>query len=148
MTDEEIKASVTEKAIRYGVPRKYSALYDELDIDFTISFEKEIADRQFGLPIVRFSHPNGHWVLIGTKELAWYDNDRIQFIDINNINGFEPMDKKEAREKAESNGTDMKLYLEQLGLKTVDGKVITLFIEPWLEYFTFWHMMIRIFKLI
>ena len=42
MTDKEIKKSITEKALNYGVPSKYSQLFDELSASFKSEFEKPI----------------------------------------------------------------------------------------------------------
>ena len=147
MTDEEIKANVSEKAIAYGVPRKHSALFDMLDDEFKEAFYLASSNREFGLPIVRFSHPNGYWVLIGTKELAWFDNHTIQFVDYKDIERYESLDRDEAYEKA-STSIPAKFQLEKLGLITKDNQVIELYLEAKEEYFTFQHMMIRIVQLI
>lgn len=147
MIDEEIKASVTEKAIQYGVPRQHSSLFDNLENEFKSEFNKAISNRQFGLPIVRFSHPNGFWVIIGTKELAWFNNSEIQFIDLKEIDKCESLDNEDAKAK-ESNPMLVKFQLERLGLITKDNKRIELYLEKKEEYYTFWHMMIRVKKLI
>ncbi len=147
MTDEEIKASVSEKAIAYGVPRKYSALFDTLDDEFKRAFSRASSERTFGLPIVRFSHPNGFWVLIGTKELAWFDNHTIQFVKHKDIERYKTLDWDEAYEKA-STRMLAKFELEKLGLITKDNQLIELYLEAKEEYFTFQHMMIRIVQLI
>jgi hypothetical protein len=147
MTDNEIKLNVTEKAIKYGVPSEHSSLFDNLDEEFKIDFYNSIRDKQFGLPILRFSHSNGFWVLIGTKELAWFDNDKIQFVKIKDIERYEALDKEEAKNK-ESDPMLVKFQMERLGLITKDNRRIELCIEKNKEFFSFQHMMIRIMKLI
>lgn len=147
MTDQETKDNVIEKAIRYGVPRKHSCLFDQLEEGFKIRFNQLIQERNFGLPIVQFSHSNGFWVIIGTKELAWYDTSETRFLDLKEIKSFESLDREEARLK-EPNPMLQKFQLEQLGIITKDEQLIKLYLEKKEEYYTFWHMMIRILKII
>lgn len=147
MTDEEIKANVSEKAVQYGVPTEYSELFDYLDDQFKTDFTREISARQFGLPIVKYSHPNGCWVIIGTKELGWYDKKTIQFVGLGEIVRTEFLDMEEAKKK-EKNIMLVKFHLERVGLITSDNRIIELFIKSGNEYFAFQHMMIRIWQLI
>lgn len=146
MTDEEIKASVAEKAIEYGAPTRYSDLYEELPDAFRIAFEEKITIRDFGLPIVYYAHPNGCWVVIGTNELAWYDLEKVQFVSIENVKRFTPLDKENAR-KVQPNRMLYKFEYEQLGMCMKNGVIYTLWLHKKDEFFAFWHMMIRMWKL-
>jgi hypothetical protein len=75
MTEKEIKETIIKKLHSYKVTQSYSELYDILDDSFKISFRNKIEERNFGLPIIRFKHSNGHWTILGTNAIAYNNNN-------------------------------------------------------------------------
>ena len=70
MTNLEIKKDISDKAVEYGIPTEYSFLYDDLSNNFKKEFESNIDQSEFGIPIIKFGHQNGNWLIVGTKKLA------------------------------------------------------------------------------
>ena len=145
MTDQEIKNSITEKALKYGVPSKYSELFDNLTEEFKINFNESISERKFGYPIVRYGHSNGNWVIIGTKELA-IKKDKIEFIPIEQISSIDvPTSEREKAEQNQSNRMIRKFEYEILTITTFNSEHINVWLNKKQDYYGFWHMMRRFF---
>ncbi len=145
MTDKEIKKSITEKALNYGVPSKYSQLFDELSASFKNEFEKSIVDRNFGLPIVKYGHPNGNWIIIGTKEIAW-KKDQLNFLSIDSLTVFTvPNSEKERAIHIQPDQMIRKFEYEILTLNTLEGESYNIWLNKGKEYYGFWHVIIKFF---
>ncbi|MGY3791354.1 hypothetical protein [Aquimarina sp. 433] len=145
MTDQEIKNNIIEKALEYGAPSAYAALFDDMSDTFRNKFMNHISDRDFGLPIVKYGHPNGCWVLIGTKEIAW-QNERLYFLPIDQIVRFSiPKKEKEKAAEIQPNRMMRKFEFEILTIHTLDGDSYDIWLHKGKEYYGFWHMMIRFF---
>ncbi|MBT34441.1 MAG: hypothetical protein CMO01_32660 [Thalassobius sp.] len=142
MSDEEIKASISKKAIDYGVPTEFSALYDDLSDAFKESFQSKIVDVDFGLPIVKYGHSNGNWVIIGTRSLAVF-NGKIKFIANDEISLFTTPDSETERAKViQPNRMIRRFEYEILTIQTHNDST-DIWINKAREYYSFWHMMIR-----
>ena len=143
MTDLEIKKSISQKAIEYGVPTETSSLFDNLNEEFKRDFIGLIIDRDFGLPIVKYGHQNGNWVVIGTKEIAW-KNEELNFLPIELIKGFNVPDSETEKAKiVQENRMYRKFEYEILTLHTFDGRTFDLWLAKKFDYYGFWHMIIR-----
>lgn len=69
MNGKEIKEIIYKKALRYKVPHQYSKFYDSLSVIAQNDFQRWIANRDFGIPIIKFSHPNGRWLILVQMKL-------------------------------------------------------------------------------
>ncbi|WNJ17147.1 hypothetical protein [Pontibacter sp. G13] len=148
MTDQDIKNSISEKALEYGTPSEYSELFDNLPGEFQRRFKESSSERNFGLPIVKYGHPNGNWIIIGTKELAW-KNDKLNFLPINLINRISVPDQERMRAiEIQPNRMIRKYEYEILRINTLHGDHYDIWLNKVTEYYGFWHMMIRYFRLI
>ena len=143
MTDQEIKNSISDKALRYGVPSDHSILYDDLPVAFKNDFEKIIAGRNFGYPIVKYGHPNGNWVIIGTQEICWQD-DQLHFLPIGELTFFSVPESEHKRAKEiQPNPMIRKFEYETLTINTLDGRSFNIWLNKGADYYGFWHMIIR-----
>ncbi|TPN86846.1 hypothetical protein [Aquimarina algicola] len=147
MTDLEIKKNVSEKAIKYGIPTDYSFLYDDLSSNFKKEFERSIDQSEFGIPIVKYGHKNGNWLIVGTKKLA-VKSDTLSLIRIEQIKGFKV--PKSEFEKAKQNQPDRmlrKFEYEILTINYLNGNSIDVWLNKKHDYYGFWHIMIRLLNL-
>jgi len=143
MTDLEIKKSISEKAMKYGIPTPFSLLYEDLPDEFKREFESSINQINFGIPIVKYGHSNGNWVIIGTKELA-IKNDKIEFISIKEIKSFDvPNSEREKAKQNQSNRMLRKFEYEILTVTTFNSETIDIWLNKKQDYYGFWHMMRR-----
>ncbi|PKV48871.1 hypothetical protein ATE84_0886 [Aquimarina sp. MAR_2010_214] len=147
MTDLEIKKNISDKAIEYGIPTIYSFLYDDLSDDFKNEFESSLNITDFGIPIVKYGHPNGNWVIIGTKKLA-IKMEVLNFIPAEQIKGFEvPKTEKEKAKRNQPDRMNRKFEYEVLTLNIHSSEPINIWLNKRLDYYGFWHVMIRFLKL-
>ncbi|WP_282081552.1 hypothetical protein [Aquimarina algiphila] len=147
MTDLEIKKNVSKKAVDYGIPTNYSFLYDDLSDDFKKEFESQINRTEFGIPIMKYGHQNGNWLIVGTKKLA-IKNERLNLIGIEHIKGFEV--PKSELEKAKRNQPDKmirKFEYEVLTINNHNRNSIDVWLNKKVDYYGFWHIMIRLLNL-
>ena len=145
MTDQEIKNSITEKALEYGAPSEYSELFDNLPKSFIAQFYESISGRNFGLPIVKYGHSNGDWIIIGTKEIAW-KNNKLNFLPVDILTQFDvPEPEKKRAAEIQPNRMIRKFEYEILRINTLDGESYDIWLNKGKEYYGFWHMIIRFF---
>lgn len=145
MTDIEIKNSITQKALKYGTPSQFSELFDNLPMEFKQKISEIIKHRDFGLPIVKYGHPNGDWVIIGTKEIVW-KNNKINFLPIKELTVFSVPENERLRvQKIQPNRMIRKFEYEILRINTLSGSHYDIWLNKGTEYYGFWHMIIRFF---
>lgn len=145
MTDFEIKNSITKKAVKYGVPTPFSILYDDLPVAFKNSFEEEIKDKHFGLPIVKYDHPNGHWVIVGSQKIA-INSGNLIFIPIEDIKNIDiPISEHKRVRLIQPNRMIRKFEYEILKINTFNSGSINIWLNKKYEYYGFWHLLIRFF---
>lgn len=137
MTDQEIKNSITKKALEYGVPTEYSDLFDNLPETFRIKFNESLSERNFGLPIVKYGHPNGNWVIIGTNEIAW-QNDNLFFLPIDTLTIFDvPEEEKKRAVEIQPDRMIRKFEYEILRINTLNGDSHDIWLNKGKEYYGF-----------
>jgi len=147
MTNLEIKKDISDKAVEYGIPTEYSFLYDDLSNNFKKEFESNIDQSEFGIPIIKFGHQNGNWLIVGTKKLA-VKSDKLCLIGIEQIKGFEV--PKSESEKAKQNQPDRmirKFEYEVLTINNHNRNSIDVWLNKKIDYYGFWHIMIRLLNL-
>ncbi|WP_025663489.1 hypothetical protein [Aquimarina megaterium] len=147
MTDLEIKKNISEKAVEYGIPTEYSFLYDDLSNNFKKEFESNIDQSEFGIPIVKFGHRNGDWLIVGTKKLA-IKSEKLYLIGIEQIKGFEiPKSESEKAKQNQPNRMIRKFEYEVLTINNHDRNSIDVLLNKKIDYYGFWHIMIRLLYL-
>lgn len=143
-----IKESIIEKALTFNVPTQYSDFYDNLPESFKAEFRASIDGRNFGLPTVIFRHSNGDWIIIGTREIAW-KNHQLNFVAAKALTILSvPQSERQRAKQIQPERMIRKFEYEVLELNTHDGRSYPVYLNKGKEYYVFWHLIIRLSRLI
>lgn len=87
-----------------------------------------------GAPVLHFSHPNGQWTLVCTRQIVGYDKAKLVTIAVDNIQAMMPPGYMHEPYQPKNE-------LHELTVTDRQGQAHTLFAAPGTDLFTLWNLL-------